>query len=75
MINLFNKLQDKLNNDNKIKVIITWRSIFYFSYLAILFMLVSIALNAHYENRLFMIAVWFMFVCSYPLSMFFIKIE
>lgn len=60
-------------NFKNIEVVITWRFLFYIVYLMMLWILVSLAIIDHYENRLVMIIVWFMFVVSYPLSVFLIR--
>ena len=80
MIKLFNNQLDKLDNDDNnkflnkhIKIQITWRFIFYLLYMAILYILISLALVDHYEHRLFMMGVWVMFTASYPMSIFLIQ--
>jgi len=57
----------------KIEIVITWRFVFYIIYILATWLLISIAIYNHYEHRIIMFGIWFMFTLSYPISLFLIQ--
>lgn len=70
-----NQLGRALNINKSIEIIFTWRFYFYLLYLIVVLFFVNNAILGHYENKMFAGFIWLLFVLSYPMSIFLIKVE
>lgn len=68
-----NKLSNLFNNDQEIKLKITWRMYFYVVYLCVVMFLVMNAIIGHYRNKPFAGIVSFLFIMSYLFSIFLVR--